>query len=222
MKFLLSVIDSLKQKKSLQIFTIYLRYLIGGAFVMAAIGMGKFSNQELRISQSGTPIQDLLPIQQFFRVMSTSGIYWNFIGWSQLIGGFLLMSQRFAKLGAVLFFGLILNIFVITVSFGFNGTPVVTGLMLLATTWLLIWDLDAFQFILRRPTVENIFSSTTLPIIEHKYWSIVGVFMFVTIILLAVLSYKLPVQLTACFIEGLIAFILFFAFQRTMLRVQQP
>jgi hypothetical protein len=38
---MLAFIDHWKQKSFLQIFTIYLRYLIGGAFVIAAFGMGK-------------------------------------------------------------------------------------------------------------------------------------------------------------------------------------
>jgi len=35
-----------------------------------------------------------------------------------------------------------LNVFFITISYDFRGTPVVTGLMLLATVYLLIWDYD--------------------------------------------------------------------------------
>jgi hypothetical protein len=68
-------IEKCKQKSFLQIFTIYLRYLIGGAFVIAAFGMGKFNGQQLLISSPGAGIETLDPLQQFFRVMSTSGLY---------------------------------------------------------------------------------------------------------------------------------------------------
>src|ERR1043165_269514 len=95
---LITIVNYFRQFKTLQIFTIYLRYLIGGAFVIAAFGMGKFNNQELLISSPGVSIEKLEPIQQFFRVMATSGLYWKFIGWSQVIAGVLLMTQRFAKL----------------------------------------------------------------------------------------------------------------------------
>src|SRR5687768_16003189 len=105
----ISLINYFRQFTFLQIFTIYLRYLIGGAFVIAAFGMGKFNNQELLISSPGVSIEKLEPIQQFFRVMATSGLYWKFIGWSQVIAGALLMTQRFSKIGAAIFFGLILN-----------------------------------------------------------------------------------------------------------------
>ena len=177
----ISLLIYFRQFKVLQIFTIYLRYLIGGAFVIAAFGMGKFNNHEMLISSPGVSIDKLEPIQQFFRVMATSGLYWNFIGWSQVLAGFLLMTQRFAKIGAAIFFGLILNIFIITLSFHFRGTPVVTGLMLLATTYLILWDFDSFQFMFRKPKTEYVHESSP-GIIDKPYWAIVGVLMFFLII----------------------------------------
>jgi hypothetical protein len=213
MNRMLNFLDAIKQKSFLQIFTIYLRYLIGSAFVIAAFGMGKFSNHEIG-STPGAPIETLLPIQQFFRVMADSGLYWNFIGLSQVIAGGLLMSQRFAKFGAMIFFGIILNIFVITVSYGFQGTPVVTGLMLLATLYLLAWDADSLQYILRKPTTRNLFRSTRLSIADRSYWSYVGVIMFASILLLAFVKFNLLYQLGICFIEGLSAFVCYFAMYR--------
>lgn len=126
-------IDRLRHLTFLQVFTIHLRYLIGGAFVIAAFVMGKVTAQPMAIVQVAKPIGELEPLQQFFRVMMESGLYWHFIGWTQIIAGVLLSTQRYARLGALIFFGLILNIFVITISYPFQGTPVVTGLMLLAT-----------------------------------------------------------------------------------------
>ena len=129
-------LDQLKQKPFLQIFTIYVRYLIGGAFIIAAIGMGKLGGPKVDImGASAAPLNDSISrIALFFKVMQESGLYWSFIGWSQIIAGVLLISQRFSKLGAAIFFGLILNIFIITLSYDFRGTPIITGLMLLATT----------------------------------------------------------------------------------------
>ena len=44
--------------------------------------------------------------------------------------------------GALVYFPIILNIFVITVSLGFRGTPVVTGLMLPGCLYLLFRDYE--------------------------------------------------------------------------------
>ncbi len=205
---IISIIAYFRQFGFLQIFTIYLRYLIGGGFVVAAFGMGKFDNQELLISSPGTPIEQLEPIQQFFRVMTTSGLYWNFIGWFQVVAGGLLITQRFARLGAALFFGMILNIFIITLSFHFRGTPIVTGLMLLAATWLIIWDLDSFQFMLRKPTSSRA-PSQTLAIADRPYWSIVGTLIFVLISVCVVLKFPTVYQLGGSFIVGLVGLVCF-------------
>ncbi|HEY0740614.1 MAG TPA: hypothetical protein VGD40_04095 [Chryseosolibacter sp.] len=205
---MVSSIAYFRQFSFLQIFTIYLRYLIGGAFIVAAFGMGKFNNQELLISSPGVSIEKLEPIQQFFRVMATSGLYWKFIGWSQVVAGVLLMTQRFAKLGAALFFGMILNIFIITISYEFKGTPIVTGLMLLAATYLIVWDFESFQFLLRRPTVRT--ESQSLRIADRSYWVIVGILMFTFILACVMVGYNILYQLAGCVVLGVVAFVLFF------------
>jgi hypothetical protein len=177
---------------------------------MAAFGMGKFNNQQLFISSPAVSIDKLEPIQQFFRVMATSGLYWNFIGWSQVIAGALLMTQRFAKLGAAIFFGLILNIFIITISYNFKGTPFVTGLMLFATAYLILWDFHSFQFMLRTPKPQHVVIHES-GIIDKSYWAIVGTLMFVTIIVCYTTGYNLLYQLGACVSLGFVAFVIFFA-----------
>lgn len=204
---MLTFIDAWKQKEFLQIFTIYLRYLIGGAFIIAAIGMGKLNGSSNLLNSMSTPIQELEPIQQFFRVMSKSGLYWKFIGWTQIVAGVLLMSQRFAKLGALMFFGMILNIFVITISYEFKGTPIVTSLMLLATTYLLVWDVRSFLFLVQEDVQVKHNSFTVL---DKPYWVWLSFIMMGSIVLLAILKVNFIIQLLVPFGEGLIAFVLFF------------
>jgi uncharacterized membrane protein YphA (DoxX/SURF4 family) len=80
------------------------------------------------------------PVGLFFEAMYQSGAYWNFVGWAQVGAGILLLIPRTSLLGAVLFFPIVVNIFVITLSLHFQGTPVITGAMLLASTFLLCWD----------------------------------------------------------------------------------
>jgi hypothetical protein len=69
-----------------------------------------------------------------------TGTYWQFLGWAQVIAGVLLLIPATSTLGAVLFFPAIVNIFLITFSLEFTGTPVLTGGMLLANLFLLCWD----------------------------------------------------------------------------------
>ncbi len=87
-----------------------------------------------------TTVPTSTPIGYFFEAMYQSGAYWRFLGVSQFIAGVLLLVPATSTIGALLFFPIILNIFVITVSLHFAGTPVITALMLLASLFLLCWD----------------------------------------------------------------------------------
>jgi hypothetical protein len=122
------------------IFVIYLRYLIGGAMVFSSIvkiNGGRFT------SEDGTeaPIDSAMHL---FETLYQSGLYWRFLGWGQLFAGLLLMTQLYAALGAVAMFPIVINIFVITISYYFAFTPVIAGLMLLANIFLLLWDYQRF------------------------------------------------------------------------------
>jgi hypothetical protein len=81
----------------------------------------------------------------FFETLYRSGLYWHFLGLAQVAAGLLVLGNATATAGALLFFGIMLNVFVITLSYDFHFTPVVTGLMLLATLYLLLWDYDRLR-----------------------------------------------------------------------------
>jgi len=85
------------------------------------------------------------PVGFFFEAMYRTGIYWRFIGAIQLTAALLLLIPRTQALGAVLYFPIIVNIFLITVGIGFQGTPVITAMMLLASLFLVSWHYDAWK-----------------------------------------------------------------------------
>lgn len=97
-----------------------------------------------------TTISPETPIGYFFEALYQTGLYWRFIGAAQLAAAVLLLIPRTATLGVVVYFPLILNIFLITVSLHFRGTPVITGLMLLGSVFLLCWDWDRLKGIVAR------------------------------------------------------------------------
>lgn len=88
------------------------------------------------------------PVGLFFHAMHQTGLYWRFLGASQVIASILLLIPVVAHLGAMIFVPVILNIFVITVSMDFKGTPIVTGLMLLASLLLMAWDYHRWRSLL--------------------------------------------------------------------------
>lgn len=121
-------------------FAIVIRILLAGAFLPT--GLVKFLGH--RFTQIGP--ED--PIGRFFEALYQAGGYWRFIGAVQILASLLLLAPRTATLGAVLFFPVALNIFVITVALHFTGTPFITGPMLLAALYLLCWDYDRLKGVL--------------------------------------------------------------------------
>lgn len=130
-------LSSLKQNTWLRRFTVMTRVLLALGFTPS--GLTKLLGNRFTILGVETPVGF------FFEALYRSGFYWNFIGACQLLAALLLLIPRTATLGALVYFPLILNIFVITVSLHFTGTPVITGLMLLASTYLVCWDADKLK-----------------------------------------------------------------------------
>lgn len=125
----------------MQLFVIYLRYLLGFAFVFASL----VKIQGLRFTAESGAENPIDSSWHLFETLYASGVFWRFVGWSQFIAGALLLTQRYAKLGAIFFLPIITSVFVITISYDFHGTPIITGLMLLSTLFLIFWDWDSLK-----------------------------------------------------------------------------
>jgi hypothetical protein len=162
--------DRLKSLFLVQLFIIYTRYLIGGAFVFACIIKIK-GKRFTTYSHEDAPLGSTM---HFFEVLYQTGLYWQFIGWAQLLAGFFLMTQRYAKLGAVLNLPIILNVFVITISMEFGGTPVITGLMLMANLLLIVWHWGELRSLVNLP-----YLAASPDLEENKpIWAITGLLLF--------------------------------------------
>lgn len=154
----------------MQLLVVYTRMMLGGGFVFASIIKNK-GKRFTTVSHEDAPFGSAM---HFFETMYQTGLYWQFLGWGQLIAGFLLMSQRYAKLGAVMNFPIILNVFIITISMDFNYTPVITGLMLLANIGLLLWHWDELRILVN-------LSPYTPPrnqLANEPIWEITGLILF--------------------------------------------
>lgn len=95
------------------------------------------------------------PVGYFFDAFFQAGGFYAFVGAMQVLAAVLLLFRRTATLGAVLYFPLIVTIFVVTVSIGFQGTWAITGLMALACLYLLCWDYDRLKPLLPFRPVER-------------------------------------------------------------------
>jgi uncharacterized membrane protein YphA (DoxX/SURF4 family) len=130
-----------KGQRYLKIFTVLTRVLLALGFLPS--GLTKVAGNRFTILGVDNPVGF------FFEAMYRTGFYWRFLGLCQLAAAALLLIPRTATIGALVYFPLILNIFVITVSLHFNGTPFITGLMLLANLYLLCWDYDKLKHLIK-------------------------------------------------------------------------
>ncbi|MCU0352248.1 MAG: hypothetical protein MUD08_00695 [Cytophagales bacterium] len=75
------------------------------------------------------------------------GLYARFVAFSQVGVGFLLLSKRFATLGAVMSFPILLNILVVVISLQWRGTPYVVAFLLACNAFLFYHDFHKLKFI---------------------------------------------------------------------------
>jgi len=171
-----NLISRLKRSVLLQLFTIGLRYIIGASFVYASI----FKIEGIRFMPkpgANTPMNSL---SHFFEAMYQATIYWHFLGFGQLVAGFLLMSQAFSTLDAVSTLPIILNIVVITISFQSTNILIITSLMLLSNIYLLLWDWNRLKFIIIPEPLPYIDDNPAFS--KRKGWTYLGLVMFFAVV----------------------------------------
>lgn len=174
----------LKSLKYFQIFTIFVRYLLGAAFVWASVLKIKGIRFEPQ-SGENTPINSL---SHLLESMYRSGFYWYFIGWGQFIAGLLIMSQIFSTLGAVVYFPIILSIFILTTAFQSSVFFTMTSLMLLANIYLLLWDWNRLKFVILDTPNEYVDQSTQFS--RQKIWAYIGLLLCILILIFRLISMR--------------------------------
>ncbi|AYL95817.1 DoxX family protein [Mucilaginibacter celer] len=121
-------------------FVIFCRVALAASFIPA--GYVKIMGERFA---SGLPSNN--PLGHYFDALHLTGYYYTFIGVVQLITAILLVIPRTSLLGALMYFPIIANICVLTYATRFDGTRLVT-MLVLACLFLLIWDYDRLKHIL--------------------------------------------------------------------------
>ena len=156
----------LVRSRGLQRFTAFTRVLLAVGFVPP--GMTKVLGHRF------TQLPTSHPVGSFFEAFFQAHAFYVFVGAAQVLAALLLLWPRTATLGAVLYFPIILNIAVITLAVGFEGTWVITVLMTLACLWLLVWDYDRLRVLLpRRQRLASRFSRREYAV-QAALWTGVG------------------------------------------------
>jgi len=129
-----------KSDKWFNRFAVFCRIALAAGFFIA--GYVKIVGERFA---AGLPSNN--PLGHYFDALHITGYYYTFIGVAQMIAAILLLIPRTSLLGALMYFPIIVNICVLTYATRFDGTRIVT-MMLLANLFLLIWDYDRLKYIL--------------------------------------------------------------------------
>ena len=128
----LSIHEKIASLKIANLFTWFTRILLSLAFIPS--GFTKIMGNRFTLISIDNPIGF------FFEALYRSGWYWNFLGFMQLFVAVFLLIPKTTFAAAIIYFPIIINIFFITLSLKFTGTPLITGFMLIANIYLLLWD----------------------------------------------------------------------------------
>lgn len=123
------------------LFSIFCRFALAYAFIVA--GMVKIVGERFA---SGLSV--IHPMGSYLEALHHTGYYYTFIGIAQVVAAILLIIPRTVTLGALLYFPIIVNIWLLSFAVRFEGSIVTSPLMVLANLYLLVWNYDRLRYIL--------------------------------------------------------------------------
>lgn len=122
-------------------FSIFCRLTLAFAFIVA--GMVKITGERFA---NGLSINH--PMGAYLEALHHTGYYYTFIGIAQVTAAMLLLIPRTITLGALLYFPIIVNIWLLSMAVRFEGSVVTSPLMVLANLYILVWNYDKLKYIL--------------------------------------------------------------------------
>ena len=127
--------------KWLSYFAVFLRIVLAFGFITS--GLVKIMGERFA---AGLSVNH--PMGQYLQALFHTGFYYTFIGVVQVIAAILLLIPRTVTLGALLYFPVILNIFVLSYAVRFEGSTLTSPLMVLGCLYLICWNYDKVKHIL--------------------------------------------------------------------------
>ena len=177
---------NIKSNRWYWLFSIFCRVTLAYAFIVS--GIVKIIGERFA---SGLSI--IHPMGSYLEALHHTGYYYTFIGIAQVAAAILLLIPRTVTLGALLYFPIIVNIWLLSFAVRFEGSFVTSPLMVLANLYLLVWNYDRLKYILPFKTFSSrgIFEKPTKYSNKFPFIFFTGVFITVVlIILLAQFGYE--------------------------------
>ena len=131
----------IKSNRWYWLFSIFCRVSLAFAFFVA--GWVKIIGERFA---SGLSI--IHPMGAYLEALHHTGYYYTFIGVAQIVATILLLIPRTVTLGALLYFPIIVNIWLLSYAVRFEGSYVTSPLMVWACLFLIVWNYDRVRYLL--------------------------------------------------------------------------
>lgn len=129
-----------RSNKWFKYFALFNRLALAAGFIPS--GLVKIMGERF------TALTSVHPMGHFLFAFYQTGWYYTFVGVMQVTAAVLLLIPRTATLGAFIYFPIILNICILSLSVRFDGSLLTAPLMVLANLYLLCWDYHKWKLIL--------------------------------------------------------------------------
>lgn len=123
------------------LFSIFCRISLAYAFIVA--GIVKILDERF-----ASGLSSLHPMGAYLEALHHTGYYYTFIGIAQVLAAILLLIPRTVALGALLYFPIIVNIWILSYAVRFEGSVITSPLMVMANLYLLVWNYDRLKYLL--------------------------------------------------------------------------
>jgi uncharacterized membrane protein YphA (DoxX/SURF4 family) len=145
-------VEATRRRRGWHLFAAILRIFLG--FALLPSGLKKV------IGEPFTDPANVGPFHDFLDAFYATGFFYPFVGSMQVLTALLLMSQRFALVGALMMLPIITTILVFCWSTGVYPTASVVTLMWFGTVGLVLWDISRWRGIFvqggdSRPKTES-------------------------------------------------------------------
>jgi uncharacterized membrane protein YphA (DoxX/SURF4 family) len=170
-----SIHSVVKSNKWFRYFAVFNRIALAAGFIPS--GLTKIFDERF------TSLSVNHPMGNYLEALYHTGYYYPFIGYVQVTAAILLLIPRTATLGAILYFPIILNICILSLAVGFDGSLVTSPLMVLANLYLLCWDYDKLKYIFPFKQVKSEVDQTKRTSIDNKFPVKFFIGVFITVVL---------------------------------------
>ncbi len=139
---ILGKIEAARNRPALRGWVKVVRWSLAAIFIVP--GLEKLSGELFRRAANDP---GLLP---FFEALHSTGLYWRFVGLSQVVAGTLLLFRRTALLGVLMCLPIYVNIMVLLLALPFDLPSIIAGAALLSVNLcLLVWYAPELHAVVR-------------------------------------------------------------------------